>query len=733
MAEQAIEEQIQNNGQPVRDEIATVEKDIFRGYIGKVLINPDEVLSKESSGKGLKLYEDIERDAQVYATVQTRKLAVIGKEWEVIPAGEKRADKKIAEFVEENLRRIAYDQARIELMDAVMKGYAVSEIMWAQRGNDIVISELRGRDPRRFTFDLPNKLRMLTLGNMVEGIEVPQRKFVVHTFQMKYYSPFGKALGEKLYWPVWFKKHAVKFWVMFCEKFGMPTAIGKYPPGTDKPTQDALLTALEKIQQDMAIKIPDNMEISLLEAVRTGTINTYESLCQYMDYQISKIVLGQTLTTEVGDTGSYAASKTHDEVRGDICKADCDALCETLNKQLIIPLVDYNFPNVETYPETWCRCEEEQDLKPLAERDKLLAVDIGVPVTKQYFYDTYGIPHPEEGEELVVPTQPTNPSPPSAPGKGSKELGVRGEEYQERQRKGRHIAQDGEIDGAYEAALAQGKELFEKLNETIIAGVKKKPGAGIEKMIRDAVQESGFENMLVGASVLADMIGRAQIIEEAEDFGFRISDFGFAETRFGRLGPDEAWERFRKKIPMSKAAFDALVDEYKNEAFSIAGEFKDEVIWEVKGELDKALLEGLTQDKVIANITGLFERMGITPLQPHRVENIFRTNMMGAYNAGRWDTMQDKHIAEYFPMFQYDAINDSRTRPSHAAMDGHIARRDDPIWQTWWPPNGYQCRCTVRPVSVSEEVGALKPAPAGQPDPGFAGNPGIPKTRKARK
>jgi SPP1 gp7 family putative phage head morphogenesis protein len=248
---------------------------------------------------------------------------------------------------------------------------------------------------------------------------------------------------------------------------------------------------------------------------------------------------------------------------------------------------------------------------------------------------------------------------------------------------------------------------------------------------------------LAGANILADLVGRAQIVEEAQAEGFEFSetvDFAVAEAEFGRLAPEEAWRRFRKKLPMSKARFDQLFDEYKNAAFSIAGDFEEELIWEVKNELDRALQAGLTQKEFITNIEQLFERMGITPLKPYRIENIFRTNMMSAYNGGRWDMLQDKQVADYFPYFQYDAVNDSRTRPAHAAMDGHVARRDDPVWLTWWPPNGYQCRCTVRPVSRSEETEEKVPPRITQdeggrkilvkPDEGFRG---APATRAERR
>jgi len=40
-------------------------------------------------------------------------------------------------------------------------------------------------------------------------------------------------------------------------------------------------------------------------------------------------------------------------------------------------------------------------------------------------------------------------------------------------------------------------------------------------------------------------------------------------------------------------------------------------------------------------------------------------------------------------------VGDSAVRPEHAAMDGKVFRQDHPIWDTWTPPSGYNCRCTI--------------------------------------
>ncbi len=403
---------------PVTDEIATAEKDIYQDYMGKIRINPDRLLRRESGGKGIELYEDLLRDDQVGSNLNTRKLAVVGKEWEVVPASERKQDQRIAGFVKEVLLRCNYDDARRTLLSGLVLGFKPVEVMWEYSEGDVWIREIIGKASRRFVFDLAGRLRLLTTRDMVQGEEVPERKFMVYANASDNGSPYGDGLGRLLYWPVWFKKNAIKFWMTFADKFGSPTAIGKYPPGTPEAQQDQLLWAIDAIQQESAIKIPNNVEIGFLEATRSGSVNTYESLCAFMNAAISKVLLGQTLTTEVGAAGSYAASRTHETVREDYVKADADSLCAALNRQLVRWIVDYNFPGVTRYPLVWIRTEAEKDLKLLADRDKVIIVDMGVPVTADYIYNTYGIPKPEDGEKLInapakgpVSPQPDQPNP----------------------------------------------------------------------------------------------------------------------------------------------------------------------------------------------------------------------------------------------------------------------------------------------------------------------------------
>ena len=394
---------------PITKEIATVEKEynVFSGYAGQRYYNPDKVLRTRGNGKGIKLYDEVMADAQVTSTMQSRMLAVVGKEWDIVPAkqttkvGRPAATPKeqaMADFVKETLDDTNIQQMKQEILKAIVYGFMVVEVMWKYIGDSVTVDKFIGKHPSRFAFNWERQLKLLTLKNPINGEDVPDRKFIVLTYGSSD-NPYGIGLGQKLWWPVWFKKHGIKYWLIFLEKYGMPTAIGKYPRGTSEEEKKSLLDAIDAIQTETGIRIPEDVSIELLEATRQGNAD-YKSLCDYMDSQISKIVLGQTLTTDAGKNGSYAASKTHNEVRQDIVVADAKLLDETINNTIIKWLVDYNFPNVTEYPKYITHAEPKPDLSERSDIDAKL-VKSGVKIPQQYFYDTYGIPKPQEGEEIA--------------------------------------------------------------------------------------------------------------------------------------------------------------------------------------------------------------------------------------------------------------------------------------------------------------------------------------------
>ncbi|HIE54168.1 MAG TPA: hypothetical protein EYP90_03120, partial [Chromatiaceae bacterium] len=182
------------------------------------------------------------------------------------------------------------------------------------------------------------------------------------------------------------------------------------------------------------------------------------------------------------------------------------------------------------------------------------------------------------------------------------------------------------------------------------------------------------------------------------------------------IQPDEAiaWAR-KQKVVLPTEYYGLLQGRARAAAFSISGLSTLDQIEAVRQSLNRALEEGESFGKWKDRV-----KAGEIPLDlpAHRIETIFRTNIQGWYAAGRCRSIEFNKDAQ--PYLMYSAVNDSRTRPAHAAMHGYIARVDDPIWRTWTPPAGFNCRCTVIGLTEAQaKRRGFKPDPGVTPDPGW--------------
>lgn len=181
-------------------------------------------------------------------------------------------------------------------------------------------------------------------------------------------------------------------------------------------------------------------------------------------------------------------------------------------------------------------------------------------------------------------------------------------------------------------------------------------------------------------------------------------DLGYA---FG-LPPAEAVAYFESKGYQISFNWWEMADEAHSNAFTVAKATKIDVLQTIRKEVQNALSHGITEREFINRLTPRLQSLGWWGIKPHpslegefiqegspwRLQTIYRTNSMSAYNAGRYKQQID-NVANQ-PYLQYIAVNDERTRASHAAMHNMVFRADDPIWQTHYPPNDWRCRCRVR-------------------------------------
>lgn len=387
-----------NTKKKLADEIATRKRAINFYSLGTYLPDPDPVLRKQ--GKDMAIYKELASDAHVFACIQSRKAGVLSKEW-AINRGTDKDDKVL--LLTQVLENLDIYSLINTILDCTLYGFQPIEIIWAKVGKLILPVEAKGKPPEWFVFDNNNKLKFRTKEHYF-GINLPDRKFLCPQLNPSYENPYGERTLSRVYWPVTFKRGGLKYWVIFTEKYGIPHLIGKHPRGASKEETDALADVLEEMVQDAVAVVPDDSSVEIKEANKTSSAQVFEALVDKMNAEISKAILGQTLTTEVGSVGSYSASQTHMGVRKDIIDSDKKLVEKTIN-QLIKWVYEINFSTQDAIPQFEMYEIEDIDLN-LAQRDKILT-ESGVKFTKSYFVKNYGLQEDDlEITDILPPAPP---------------------------------------------------------------------------------------------------------------------------------------------------------------------------------------------------------------------------------------------------------------------------------------------------------------------------------------
>lgn len=351
-----------------------------------MLTTTDTVLASKGGIENLKVYRELLRDDQVASTWMQRRLALTACDLVVEAGAEDAASQQAATELEAELKAIAWDDVTDKMLFSVFYGWGVAEVLWRRNGNRVSFGAIKVRDRARFRFDIDRNLYLWTNGGGWQLM--PDRKFwTISTGADNHDEPYGLGLAHALYWPVFFKRNDVKFWLMFLEKFGMPTAMAKVPAGQidDPQTVQKATEMLRQIATDAGVVVPDSVTVELLEAARTGSAD-YGGMHDAMNAAISKIVVGQTMTTDNGS--SRAQGEVHERVAQKIVEADSDLLSESFNGGPVQWWTEWNFPGA-TPPRVFRLTEPPEDLNARAERDGKIHA-LGFDPTADYITETYG-------------------------------------------------------------------------------------------------------------------------------------------------------------------------------------------------------------------------------------------------------------------------------------------------------------------------------------------------------
>jgi phage gp29-like protein len=357
----------------------------------------------------LELAEFIEeRDAHYLGVLGTRRRSV-SQLGITVKAGDDSPEAEAdATMVRNWLDRDELAGELFDMLDCLGKGYSATEIIWDTSEGQWMPTRLEYRDPRWFRFDRHNLTTPLMLGDHGQEEPMPAFKFIWAVIKAKSGIPLRSGLARVAAWTYLFKKFTERDWAIFTQTYGHPLRVGKFQPGASKEDKATLLRAVANIAGDMAAIIPESMMIEFIEAANVGAAHAlYRERCDWLDQQVSKLVIGQTATTDAV-TGGLGSGKEHRQVQEDIERADAVALAAILNRDLIRPWMQLNGGARTVYPRLVIARPEQEDLALFA-TSLVPFIDRGLPLDFDPIYTKFGLSAPKAGAKILMPAGQTAP------------------------------------------------------------------------------------------------------------------------------------------------------------------------------------------------------------------------------------------------------------------------------------------------------------------------------------
>jgi phage gp29-like protein len=372
----------------------------------------------------LELAEQIEeRDLHYAGVLGTRKRSVAQLDITVDAASDAAEHVAHADMVREWLNRDELQGELFDIMDAVGKGFSITEIIWDTSSGQWQPARLEWRDPRWFEFDRADGRTPLL--KTEDGPQPLQPfKFITAVFRAKSGLPIRSGIARLAAWAWMFKSYAQRDWAIFVQTYGQPIRVGKFGPDATEADKDLLFRAVANIAGDCAAIIPESMVIEFIKsegAAQTGQL--YRDRVDWLDQQVSKGVLGQTATTDA-IAGGHAVGQEHRQVQEDIEKADAKTLAGALNCDLVKPWIDLEYGPQDMYPRLRIGRSDAVDLKLIVDSVAAL-VPLGLKVQASELRDLIGLTEPEKDAELLTAPAPA----PAFPGQalpGQKMPGQKG-------------------------------------------------------------------------------------------------------------------------------------------------------------------------------------------------------------------------------------------------------------------------------------------------------------------
>lgn len=439
---------------------------------------------------------------------------------------------------------------------------------------------------------------------------------------------------------VLFKKNAIAAWSEYTEIFGMPMRVAE-TTSRDSKDLDRLQDALDRMGKSATAVLNAGETFKFIESTKGDAFQVYDKLIDRCNSELSKLVLGSTLTTDTGANGNRSLGDVHMEGTNNVMESDKRLIASVVKDQLMT-LLEQRGLKVQGRKFEY---SEQKDLDALYDRVEGLLQHF--EVDEQFINDTFGIPV----KKKTAPAE-QNPEPPTGEKKKPQNLSH----------------SHSWVDELYKECICC------DTSQVKLAATKQ---TALDKYASQLADRCYNEEVTFSVDVfnaMNDILIDALIAGWMDEKKLKLSYRSTIDLKIDYSSPD--WQTIANMeanlFRFSAAKTLALVNE----------------------------LNELAKEKTFEE----FKRKA-TPLLDSYTVNTLRTEYNFAWqtaqNAAEYNRMQAEK--EVYPYWQYITAGDSRVRAAHKALDKMTFRADDPVWDTIYPPNGWGCRCYAKPLMSYSE------------------------------
>lgn len=305
---------------------ATIEKWVNAVQFAEDVRNPDR-------SELVRMIREVERDPHLVAVMSARKNPVLATPFQVC-----KADGEVDERATDLLAAEWFQDLVSLALDSIFYGFSVIQL------DEIINDKFQGAElvPREYI--VPEKLSFkkdVADRDLTPFDEKPFDKWVVWAG-----NKFDLGLIAKVFPLLVYKKDVLAAWSEYADVFGMPTRIGRTDLMNDKKRENA-----EDMVQNMGAfgwaVLDKEDDLELVESNNRDAFQVFQQMVQTVDAQVSKMVLGQTGTT---DEKSFAGSaEVHERVFNLFSQADRRFIVNLVNRRVLPLMVRHGLIGPDLY------------------------------------------------------------------------------------------------------------------------------------------------------------------------------------------------------------------------------------------------------------------------------------------------------------------------------------------------------------------------------------------------